>query len=144
MKRKLVFIFLIFLACLVALFIFSLFTSNVLGQSDREQPLSRIPDDRMFNRFRCGEYFLSGITSSEDDRFRIGIIFKTEDNGPLELEAGAFLPEMYTIIFDENKVTPTIKFVSNKNGGSRIILKISREEFERSPCLKKCFDANRI
>lgn len=130
-------------ALIVLMLIFALSGARVWGQFNGEQPLSKIPDDEKFDSFRCGEYFLFGVTSSDDERIRIGIVFKAENDEPLELEAGAFLPEMFTVIFDEKKRVPTIRFIPDGNGGSKVILKISQEEFKKSPCLKKCFDSNR-
>jgi len=136
---------LVFMLCLLAglMIIFALSGARVWGQFNGEQPLSKIPDDEKFDSFRCGEYFLFGVTSSDDERIRIGIVFKAENDEPLELEAGAFLPEMFTVIFDEKKRVPTIRFIADGNGGSKIILKISHEEFNKSPCLQRCFVKNR-
>lgn len=137
MKRKLVFIFLIFLVCLIALFIFSLFTADVLGQSDGERKLSKIPPHPMFNRLECGEYFI--LVSDDQERLRIGFIFEIE---PTALEEQAFLPEEFFIVTDNKKTVPTIRFT--KQGKVKVILRISKDSLKKSPCLQKCLDANRI
>ncbi len=133
MKSKLIFIFLVFL---FILFIPTFFLPNAPGQPVGERKLTKIPSVPLFEKSRCGEYF---IVVEDDERVGIGFIFEM---GQMDLEAAAFWPEEFVIIFDNKKIIPTVKFITGKTG-TKVMLKISQEDFKRSPCLKKCFDANR-
>ena len=127
--------FFVLLAFLILLFIF-FFLPVVWGQSiDGERKLAKIPPHPMFNKSRCGEYF---VVVDDDERVGIGFIFEM---GPMDLEEQAFLPEEIFLICEKKKPIPTIRFTHE--GKIKVILKVSEKEFRKSPCLQRCFDANR-
>lgn len=128
--KKLIFILLVFLVLLFLFFLLPVVWSQSIGG---ERKLNKIPQHPMFDKLRCGEYFVV----VEDDE--IGFIFEM---GPMDLEERAFLPKEFVIIFDNKKVIPTVRFITGKTG-TKVMLKISQEDFKRSPCLKRCFDRNR-
>jgi len=131
--KKLVFVLLAFL---ILLFLF-FFLPVVWGQSiDGERKLSKIPSHPLFEKSRCGEYFV--LVSDDEERSKIGFIFEIE---PRVLEERAFLPEEIFVISDNRRSVPTIRFT--KKGPIKIILRISKDSLDRSPCLQRCSDKNR-
>jgi len=112
---------------------FSMVTAQQETIGERE--LRKFPDDPALSNLRCGQYFMFGPTRDYvDPTLRIGFLLekKPSDSPNISL-VGAFRPENIKVVIDNQKKIPTVRIFSAEN----VVIRISQEEYNKSPCLQK-------
>lgn len=131
------------------LFLLTVLLPAVLSAQERsvlqgERQLRKWTDlvaDSNMVKMLSGEYFFFGPTDSERDlRWRIGYILQSRPDDPRDISFqlfGLFLPENLRVRIDNTKKIPTAEIIFTEALEiDRIIIRISKEDYKKSPCLE--------
>ncbi len=121
------------------------FAQDVPGL-DGERQLRKFPKHQDIAPIYCGDYFIYGPTEEGvDPTPRIGLFLKRAPSDPTNVILFfTFKPEAFEIVIDNGKKVPTTEIVPKMNGGSRIVIRISQRDYDKSPCLAKAKKAGEI
>ncbi len=104
-----------------------------------ERQLRKFPKGAAAEEIRCGDYFIFGPTMhGVDPTRRIGFLMVEKPSDPKDVFlTGSFLPENLEVIIDNGKKVPTAEILYDREAIRKVVIRISQEDYNNSPCLKK-------